>query len=269
MEEESADRGSNTAPKMNRRCIPVEIDEYLEELIEENLTSIHKQLQNIHEELSDAMKPEHLPNILEEHDRPCCEDMSSKAISENASANPKLPLSSATTRSTTQGYVGVQKESIPQTSFPDDSEKLPKCKYMEYELSPSTTRPIHNSAGVTKKCRMLEFVGQIRNKSCVVTVDIWATSTTIRPDIAEGLPERKPAREMVLRTSSGQRIPVIKEVLVTLIVNKCSITTWAKVADIELQLVLGLDFLRENNVILNTHRNVLRIDGQEVLLSCK
>jgi hypothetical protein len=102
----------------------------------------------------------------------------------------------------------------------------------------------------------------------MVTVDTGASLTLVRPDIAEGLPERKPIRAPFLLTISDQIIPVIKEVLVELTVDKCCITTWAIVANIHCEFLLGLDVMCAEDVVLDLRRHVLRIGGQEVPLVC-
>jgi predicted aspartyl protease len=266
------------------RSSSANIDENFSRRLERKLSKVIEVLQNMHEEistrensitygnydvssaLSEAMNRGLLLNLSEEHDRPSLEDMGSTAICADAGTNPKLPLSSATTRSSTHRHVGVQSGGISQCDFTDDSEKHLKRENMEKELHAKIIPPFHTTAELKHKCLGLRFIGWIREKPCVVTVDTGASSTLVRPDVAEGLPERYPTKVTKLRTITGQRIPVIKEVLVKLTLHKCRIITWAIVANINEEFLLGLDVMCAEDVILDLQRHVLRIGGQEVPL---
>jgi hypothetical protein len=52
--------------------------------------------------------------------------------------------------------------------------------------------------------------GWIQDKPCRVTIDIGASVTIVRPDVA-GQPERKPSRPNVLQRASEETTPILKE----------------------------------------------------------
>jgi len=49
-----------------------------------------------------------------------------------------------------------------------------------------------------------------------VTIDTGASVPIARPDIIAGQPERKPSRNYVLQTASGETIPVLKVAILEL-----------------------------------------------------
>jgi hypothetical protein len=57
--------------------------------------------------------------------------------------------------------------------------------------------------------------GWVGDKPCLVTVDTGAYVTVVRPDIAAGWPERQ-LRRFKLQRVSGEKLPTLKEVFLTL-----------------------------------------------------
>jgi hypothetical protein len=90
--------------------------------------------------------------------------------------------------------------------------------------------------------------------------------TVARPDIAEGWPERQPNQLFTLQTVSGETLPTLKEVFLTLTLGRCSLKMWVFVADITKELIMGLDILRAYDASVDIGRQTLRLADEEVSL---
>jgi hypothetical protein len=97
-------------------------------------------------------------------------------------------------------------------------------------------------------------------------VDTGAYVMIARPDIAAGWPERQPHPGFTLQTVSGESLPILKEVLLTLTLGRCPLKMWVFVANITDELILGLDILRSNDASVDIGRQTLRLADKEVLL---
>jgi hypothetical protein len=62
----------------------------------------------------------------------------------------------------------------------------------------------------------LVIQGWVGDNPSLVTVDTGAYVTVARRDIALGWPERQPNQRYTLQTVSGEALPILKEVLLTL-----------------------------------------------------
>jgi hypothetical protein len=74
--------------------------------------------------------------------------------------------------------------------------------------------------------------GWLQERPCRVTIDTGASVTIARPDIVVGLPEGKPNLSFVLRTASGETIPVMREAHVEVTLGRGPLRIWVLVADI-------------------------------------
>jgi predicted aspartyl protease len=163
-----------------------------------------------------------------------------------------------TTRSRTEQMVCLPRGGTPQRDSPEDPGKE--------ELNTTLTPPLHATAERRATYYHLSVDGRIGQKPCLVTVDTGSTMTIVRPDTAEGLPERERTPNIALLSASGQKIPILKEALVMLTMGKCRVRTWAIVANITEELILGLDVLYGYGVVVDLRRHVLLLGDQEVPL---
>jgi hypothetical protein len=108
--------------------------------------------------------------------------------------------------------------------------------------------------------------GWIQERPCRVTIDTRASVSIARPNIVAGLPERKPNLLYVLRTTSGETIPVMREAHVELTLGRRSLRISVLVAHITDELILLLDVLRDCNASVEVGRRVLGIGQEEVSL---
>jgi hypothetical protein len=99
-----------------------------------------------------------------------------------------------------------------------------------------------------------------------VTVDTGAYVTVARPDIAAGWPEKQPNPGLALQTVSGEALPILKEVSITLTLGLRPLKISAFVADITDELILGLDVQRAYDASLDIGRQTLRLAEEEVSL---
>jgi hypothetical protein len=97
-------------------------------------------------------------------------------------------------------------------------------------------------------------------------VDTGAFVTVVRPDIAAGWPERQPNQRFKLQTVSGEALPVLKEVFLTLSLGRRPLKIWVFVANITNDFILGLDILRAYDASVDIGRQTLRLAEEEIPL---
>jgi hypothetical protein len=107
--------------------------------------------------------------------------------------------------------------------------------------------------------------GWVGDKPCLVTVDTGAYVTVARPDIANGWPERQQNQLFTLQTVSGEKLPILKEVFLTLTLGRRPLKMWGFVADIT-EFILGLDILRAYDPSVDIGLQTLRLADEEVSL---
>ncbi|KAJ8953486.1 hypothetical protein NQ318_023607 [Aromia moschata] len=105
---------------------------------------------------------------------------------------------------------------------------------------------------------------QIRCWNC----DTGATRTIIRPDIA-GTAARITPTSWRLRTATGDPATIRGETNVTIVIGNVSFEHRALVAEIEDELILGMDIMNTNGFELDFKNNVLKINGEEIVLHRK
>jgi hypothetical protein len=132
----------------------------------------------------------------------------------------------------------------------------------------STLKPPHHALMVITENADPSLVAQgwVCDKPCLVTVDTRANVTVARPDIAAGWPERQPNQRFRLQTASGEALPILKEVFLTLTLGRRPLKIWVFVANITNEFILGLDILRAYNASVDIGRHTLRLAEEEVSL---
>jgi hypothetical protein len=85
--------------------------------------------------------------------------------------------------------------------------------------------------------------GWVCDKPCLVTIDAGAYVTVARHNIAIGWPEWQPNQRYTLQTISGESLPFLNEVFLTVILGRCPLKIWVFVASIINLFILGLDIL--------------------------
>ncbi|KAJ8948303.1 hypothetical protein NQ318_020790, partial [Aromia moschata] len=102
---------------------------------------------------------------------------------------------------------------------------------------------------------------QIRCWNC----DTGATRTIIRPDIV-GTAARITPTSWRLRTATGDPATIHGETNVTIVIGNVSFEHRALVAEIEDELILGMDIMNTKGFELDFKNNVLKINGEEIVL---
>ncbi|KAJ8944725.1 hypothetical protein NQ318_007938 [Aromia moschata] len=105
---------------------------------------------------------------------------------------------------------------------------------------------------------------QIRCWNC----DTGATRTIIRPDIV-GTAARITSISWRLRTATGDPATIRGETNVTIVIGNVSFEHRALVAEIEDELILGMDIMNTKGFELDFKNNVLKINGEEIVLHRK
>ncbi|KAJ8949380.1 hypothetical protein NQ318_007476, partial [Aromia moschata] len=105
---------------------------------------------------------------------------------------------------------------------------------------------------------------QIRCWNC----DTGATSTIIRPDIV-GTAARITPTSWRLRTATGDPATIRGETNVTIVIGNVSFEHRALVAEIEDELIIGMDIMNTKGFELDFKNNVLKINGEEIVLHRK
>ncbi|KAJ8945875.1 hypothetical protein NQ318_002715 [Aromia moschata] len=115
---------------------------------------------------------------------------------------------------------------------------------------------------------------QIRCWNCVdgkerlLLLDTGATRTIIRPDIV-GTAARITPTSWRLRTATGDPATIRGETNVTIVIGNVSFEHRALVAEIEDELILGMDIMNTKGFKLDFKNNVLKINGEEIILHRK
>ncbi|KAJ8962666.1 hypothetical protein NQ318_001060 [Aromia moschata] len=105
---------------------------------------------------------------------------------------------------------------------------------------------------------------QIRCWNC----DTGATRTIIRPDIV-GTAARITPTSWRLRTATGDPATIRGETNITIVIGNVSFEHRALVAEIEDELILGMDIMNTKGFKLDFKNNVLKINGEEIVLHRK
>ncbi|KAJ8945288.1 hypothetical protein NQ318_002745 [Aromia moschata] len=115
---------------------------------------------------------------------------------------------------------------------------------------------------------------QIRCWNCVdgkerlLLLDTGATRIIIRPDIV-GTAARITPTSWRLRTATGDPATIRGETNVTIVIGNVSFEHRALVAEIEDELILGMDIMNTKGFELDFKNNVLKINGEEIVLHRK
>ncbi|MBJ5627115.1 hypothetical protein JGG67_23130, partial [Salmonella enterica subsp. enterica serovar Derby] len=101
-------------------------------------------------------------------------------------------------------------------------------------------------------------------------IDTGANATIIRPDILNNLSEH-PRRLfspkcVCLRTVTGDYAPVHEQVELQFQSGTIRVKHPAYISDIHGSCILGLDFLREHDCVVDLQENLLHSNGEEVPL---
>jgi hypothetical protein len=93
-------------------------------------------------------------------------------------------------------------------------------------------------------------------KPCLVTVDMGAYVTVVRPDIAARWPERQLSQRFKLQAVSGETLSL------TLTLGRRPLKIRAFVTNITNELILGLDILRAYNASVDLGCQTLHLAGK-------
>ncbi|KAJ8941537.1 hypothetical protein NQ318_010305 [Aromia moschata] len=102
-------------------------------------------------------------------------------------------------------------------------------------------------------------------KRGLLLLDTGATRTIIRPDIV-GTAARITPTSWRLRTATGDPATIRGETNVTIVIGNVSFEHRALVAEIEDELILGMDIMNTKGFELDFKNNVLKINGEEIVL---
>ncbi|KAJ8961500.1 hypothetical protein NQ318_014749 [Aromia moschata] len=110
--------------------------------------------------------------------------------------------------------------------------------------------------------------GLVDGKERLLLLDTGATRTIIRPDIV-GTAARITPTSWRLRTATGDPATIRGETNVTIVIGNVSFEHRALVAEIEDELILGMDIMNTKGFKLDFKNNVLKINGEEIILHRK
>ncbi|KAJ8961409.1 hypothetical protein NQ318_014655 [Aromia moschata] len=108
----------------------------------------------------------------------------------------------------------------------------------------------------------------VNGKERLLLLDTGATRTIIRPDIV-GTAARITPTSWRLRTATGDPATIRGETNVTIVIGNMSFEHRALVAEIEDELILGMDIMNTKGFELDFKNNVLKINGEEIILHRK
>ncbi|KAJ8959147.1 hypothetical protein NQ318_022408 [Aromia moschata] len=145
-----------------------------------------------------------------------------------------------------------------------------KVRKMEEDVEEGTC----NEAEIRRVVEGMLEKRQIRCWNCVdgkerlLLLDTGATRTIIRPDIA-GTAARITPTSWRLRTATGDPATIRGETNITIVIGNVSFEHRALVAEIEDELILGMDIMNTKGFELDFKNNVLKINGEEIVLHRK
>jgi len=96
-------------------------------------------------------------------------------------------------------------------------------------------------------------------------LDTGATKTIVRPKIVKSSTKLAPTN-WKLRTATGEAATVHGELDVILVIGNTKFKHRALVAEIEDDVIIGMDVMNSKGFELNFQRGILRVDGVEVVL---
>ncbi|KAJ8940314.1 hypothetical protein NQ318_014388 [Aromia moschata] len=112
--------------------------------------------------------------------------------------------------------------------------------------------------------KRLTVRGNLNGKERLLLLDTGATRTIIRPDIV-GTAARITPTSWRLRTATGDPATIRGETNVTIVIGNVSFEHRALVAEIEDELILGMDIMNTKGFELDFKNNVLKINGEEIV----
>ncbi|KAJ8952698.1 hypothetical protein NQ318_021014 [Aromia moschata] len=145
-----------------------------------------------------------------------------------------------------------------------------KVRKMEEDVEEGTC----NEAEIRRVVEGMLEKRQIRCWNCVdgkerlLLLDTGATRTIIRPDIA-GTAARITPTSWRLRTATGDPATIRGETNITIVIGNVSFEHRALVAEIEDELILGMDIMNTKGFELDFKNNILKINGEEIVLHRK
>ncbi|KAJ8939819.1 hypothetical protein NQ318_014946 [Aromia moschata] len=110
--------------------------------------------------------------------------------------------------------------------------------------------------------------GLVDGKERLLILDTGETRTIIRPDIV-GTAARITPTSWRLRTATGDPATIRGETNITIVIGNVSFEHRALVAEIEDELILGMDIMNTKGFKLDFKNNVLKINGEEIILHRK
>ncbi|KAJ8956462.1 hypothetical protein NQ318_010776 [Aromia moschata] len=116
--------------------------------------------------------------------------------------------------------------------------------------------------------RQIRCWNYVDGKERLLLLDTGAMRTIIRPDIVETATRITPT-SWRLRTATGDPATIRGETNVTIIIGNVSFEHPALVAEIEDDLILGMDIMNTKIFELDFKNNVLKINGEEIVLHRK
>ncbi|KAJ8968619.1 hypothetical protein NQ317_019538, partial [Molorchus minor] len=130
---------------------------------------------------------------------------------------------------------------------------------------PQAPRKIAQVASLEHQSNSIFIDALVDGKPRELLLDTGATRTIIRPDIVGTSTKVKPT-PWRLRTATGQPATIHGEVGVTFNIGNTCFNGQVLVADIEDELILGMDIMNTKGFKLDFKRGVLQINEEEVVL---
>lgn len=108
--------------------------------------------------------------------------------------------------------------------------------------------------------------GSVNGTDCRMTLDTGASRTIVKPKLVETAMRRKKSIDCRLLSASGQQIPVLGEVSVTMQVGEVTYTHNVIVAEIMDDCILGLDFMKKHDCRIDVTNGILKCGKEEIFI---
>ncbi|XP_067612737.1 uncharacterized protein [Eurosta solidaginis] len=144
----------------------------------------------------------------------------------------------------------------------DEQERV---RGRDRELDPAIECPVKSVLQIGRKSSSLTVRGNVDGKEHVLTVDTGASHSLIRSDLVYRRVKSLPGAR--LRTVTGEYSQVQGEVICEVLIGKVMVLHKFVVAEIVDEVILGVDFLVDHDIMIDMRRKIMRYKNQDIPLN--
>jgi hypothetical protein len=152
-----------------------------------------------------------------------------------------------------------------QTGRMTNSRNMSRCQWKRGNAGVYIKDPHHALTVIMERADpSMVKQGWVGDRPCLVTVDIQSYVIVARSDITARWAERQQNECYMLQTVSGEALPILKEVFLTLTPGQHLLKICVFIASITNEFILGLDILRACDASVDLGHQMLHLAEEEV-----